>query len=364
MRRPLDLVRRACSRLNEYIPGKPIEQVQREYGLTDVIKLASNENPIGPSPKAVAAIRRALRDIHYYPETDVPELREKLADHHGVRPDMIVVSNGGDNVLSLVTHAFLNENEEVVVTDPAFGTYANVSAIMGADIIRVPLRDYRIDLDSIQKAVTKRTKIIFICNPNNPTGTALSREELSSFLSSLSENVITVLDEAYADFVDDPSFPNSIEYCLQGLPVIVVRTFSKLYGLAGLRIGYGIAESGIIEQLMKVKEPFSTNRLAVVGALAALEDEEHVLRTIDANERGKDYLYRELGRLGISYVPTQANFILVDLGRDARPVFEALLRRGVIVRQGFIWDYPTCIRVSIGKPEDNERFIKTLEEII
>ena len=364
MKWPRNLVRKACFRVGEYIPGKPIEQVQREYGLTDVIKLASNENPLGPSPKAVAAIRRALCDIHYYPETDAPELREKLAAHLCIAPEMIVVSNGGDNVLSLIAHAFLDDGDEVIVTDPAFGTYENVSAIMGAEIVRVPLKRYRTDLDSILERVTDRTKLVFICNPNNPTGTAVTDEELSSFLRTLPSRTIAVLDEAYADFADDPSFPKSIQYCLDGLPVIIVRTFSKLYGLAGLRIGYGISQKTVIEQLNRVKEPFSTNRLAVVAAVAALDDEDHVSRTIDTNKRGKRYLYRELERLGLSYVPTQANFILIDLGRDGLSVFEDLLRRGVIVRQGIIWGYPTCIRVSVGRQEDNERFINALEGII
>lgn len=358
------LARRGVLDLSPYIPGKPIEEVRRELGLADVVKMASNESPLGPSPRAVAAIAEALSSIHIYPEGPATVLREALAVKYGLEPAMVLLSNGGDNVITLICLSLLNEGEEAVIGHPTFSAYEHAVMVAGGRPVLVPLREHTHDLEAMLAAIGPRTKLVFICNPNNPTGTFSTRPALQAFLEALPEGVVTVIDEAYGEYADNPTYPQGVDYVKQGRKVVVLRTFSKIYGLAGLRVGYAMAPAGLISLMDRVREPFPVNRLAQIGALAALADDEHLQRSLEVNRRGKGFLYRELAARGLGYLPTEANFILIDLGRDAGRVYQAMLREGVIVRPGGIWGLPTWIRLTIGREEDNRRFLQALDKVM
>jgi len=359
-----DLARKGILEIKSYVPGKSIEEVQKEFGAKKWIKLASNENLLGPSAKAIAAIRKELPNIYLYPEGPCPVLRKALAEKFGVTEGMVVVSNGADNLILMIANAFVNEGDEVVMADPTFSVYTNATQIMGGKPVKVNLKDFTHDLDSMLKKVSSRTKLVFICNPNNPTGTTVSRKAFNEFLSKLPGRVIVVFDEAYGDFSEDVLNPNGLDYVKKGKQLIVLRTFSKVYGLAGLRIGYGLGRKDLADCLYQVRDPFPVHRLAQVAAVAALNDEDHAIRSIQLVHEGKRYLYKELDRIGLSYVPSQANFIFIDFGRDSEQVFQALLREGIIVRPGKVWGYPTFARLTIGRMNDNRKFIKALSRIL
>ena len=358
------LARKGILEIVSYVPGKSIEEVQKEIGAKRWIKLASNENLLGPSPKAVAAIRRELPNIHIYPDGPCAVLREALAQRFLLPERMIVISNGADNLILMIANAFVDEGEEVVMADPTFPVYTNATQIMGGKVVNATLKDFTHDLDAMLKKINKKTKLVFICNPNNPTGTTVSQESFNHFLSRLPKRVIVVLDEAYGDFVEDPFYPNGLDYVKARKQVIVLRTFSKVYGLAGLRIGYALGREDLMDCLYQVRDPFPVHRLAQVAAVAALKDQDHAVRSIQLVYEGKRYLYRELDRMGILYVPSQANFVFIDFERDSEELFQALLREGIIIRPGKMWGYPTFARVTIGRMEDNRRFIKALKRIL
>jgi len=358
------LARKGILEIDSYIPGKSIEEVQREFGAKRWVKLASNENLLGPSPKAVAAIRKELPYIYLYPEGPCTVLRQTLAKKFLLREGMVVISNGADNLILMIASAFVNEGDEVVMADPTFPVYTNVTQIMGGRPIQVRLKDFAHDLNGMLKKVNRKTKLIFICNPNNPTGTTVSRESFDHFLSKLPKRVIVILDEAYGDFVEDPHYPNGLDYVKGGRPVILLRTFSKVYGLAGLRIGYALGREDLMDCLYQVRDPFPVHRLAQVAAVAALNDEDHAVKSIQLVYEGKRYLYKEMDKMWLTYVPSQANFILIDFEKDSEEVFQALLREGIIIRPGKTWGYPTFARVTIGRMEDNQRFIKALKKIL
>lgn len=358
------LARRGVLDLPPYIPGKPVEEVQRELGLTDVIKMASNESPLGPSPRAMDAVREALATLHVYPEGPATALRRALAARYEVDPGMVLVSNGGDNVITLICLALLNEGEEAVTGWPTFSAYEHAARVAGGRPVRVPLRNHTFDLAAMAAAAGPRTKLAFVCNPNNPTGTFNARAEVERFLDALPPDVVVVVDEAYGEYADHRDYPQAVEFVRQDRNVIVLRTFSKIYGLAGLRVGYAVASPGLISLLERVREPFPVNRLAQVGALAALDDAEHVARALEVNRLGKEFFYRELAARGVAHLPTEANFILLDVGRDAGPVYQDLLRQGVIVRPGGIWGLDTCLRVTIGREEDNRRCLAALDRAL
>jgi histidinol-phosphate aminotransferase len=346
----------------DYVPGKPVEEVRRELGLEDVIKLASNENPLGTSPLAVEAmVREITANANRYPESLCPDLANALARTHGLTPEQVFLENGLDGVITRIGMAFLNPGEEVIFGRLTFPAYANMTARMDARAVSVPLtRDFRLDVAEILAAITPRTKLIFLCNPNNPTGMIVTRTEYARLLAGLPETAILVMDEAYADFVDDPQYPQSLADLAAHPNLIVLRTFSKLMGLAGLRVGYALAGAEIVRLLRKTREPFPVNRIAQAGALAALDDQDFRRRTLQVNRDGREFYLRELARLGVRAVPSQANFVFMDLGRPARPVFEAMLREGVIVRPVDEPGWETCLRISIGLQGDNERALAAL----
>jgi len=359
--------RAAINGITPYSPGKPIEEVARELGLdpASIIKLASNENPLGPSPLALEAIREHLADIRLYPDSDGYALRHELAAQVGVAAEQIIMGRGSDEIMHFLAVAYLEEGDEVIMGDPPFSMYEISTLLMGARPVKIPLKEFAHDLPAMTAAVTARTKIIYVANPHNPTGAMNAREEVAAFLAMVPERVIVVLDEAYCEYVTRGDYPDSLDYVREGRNVIVMRTFSKIYALAGLRVGYGICGSpAIMTALNQVREPFNVANLGQWAAIASLRDPQQVARSRQANEEGKAFLYSALARLGLPYVPTQSNFILLDTKQPCREVFGALLREGVIVRTGDIFGYPTMIRVTIGTAEENTRFIDTLERVL
>ena len=348
--------------LTPYPPGKPIEEVERELGISGSIKLASNENPLGPSPKAMAAVADALRAVHLYPDGSAFYLRRRLADRHGVSPDDILVGNGSNEIIELIVRTFLRPRDEAVMADQAFVIYRMVVQAVAATPRVIPLRNFTHDLEAMAEAVTPRTRLIFLANPNNPTGTIFRRTAWEAFLRGLPpRQLLVVADDAYADYVEDPEYPDTIALRGDGnVPVVTLRTFSKVYGLAGLRIGYAVAPAPVIEAMQRIRQPFNVNALALVGALAALEDVEHVQRTLAVNREGMRVLTEAFRRLELPFVPSAANFILVRVGQGLA-VYEALLRQGVIVRPMDGYGLPEYLRVTIGLPEENARFIEALE---
>jgi histidinol-phosphate aminotransferase len=358
------LARKGIMELMAYVPGRAIEEVEKEYGVKRWVKLASNENLLGPSPKVAKAIRKEVRNIHFYPEAPCSVLKKVLGRRFSLKEGNIVISNGADNLIFMVANAFVDQDDEVVMATPTFPVYTNTTQIMGGTPVRVPLKDFTHDLPEMLKRVNEKTKLVYVCNPNNPTGTIVTRKALDDFISKLPDRVILILDEAYFDFVDDRNFPNGLGYVKKGKQVIVLRTFSKVYGLAGLRIGYALGREDLIKGLNQVRDPFPVHRLAQVAAEAALKDRKYEQMSIRMIRDGRKYLYRELERLGLSYVPSQANFILIDFGRDINEVYESLLREGIIIRPGGIWNYPTSGRVTVGKLEDHRKFIKALRKIL
>ena len=342
-----------------YEPGRPIEDVAREMGLDprSIIKLASNENPLGPSPKAVVAMRKALATAHLYPDGGGFYLRKALAKKFGVEIDNIVLGTGSNEIIEFLYHAFVGPGDEVIAGDRAFVIYSIMAKMFQARCVEVPFRGHTHDLKAMLAAITPKTKLVFVANPNNPTGTRVTDAELDDFIRRLPAHVIAVLDEAYIEFLDDP--PATIKYALER-NVIVLRTFSKIVGLAGVRIGYGVAQKECIALLQRVRQPFNVNAIAQAGALAALGDTAHIRKTKALTRRGLAYLYREFKKLKLEYVPSCANFVLVNVG-DGDEVFRALQRRGVIVRPMRGYKMPGWVRVTVGTMEENRKFVGALK---
>jgi len=357
-------VRRCVHELKPYSPGKPIEEVQRELGLSEVIKLASNENALGPSPKAIEAAMKALMQAHLYPDDSCYRLKRAIARHYDMPEECVLIGRGSDELLLHAALAFIEEGDEVIYAHPSFVMYNIVSTLMGAKQHVVPLKDFTHDLEAMAEKVNEKTKLIFIANPNNPTGTIVTEPQVRQFIESLPEGVLVVFDEAYCEYVEDKSFPDTLSYVREGYSVLVLRTFSKIYGLAGLRIGYGFAPPQIAAYLARVREPFNVSSVAQAAAEAALQDTEHVERSRKLVIDGKNILYKAFEEIGLRYVTTQANFVFVDLGTDSRSVFQKLLERGIIIRTGEIFGMPTWARITIGKPEELERLIEALKEVL
>jgi histidinol-phosphate aminotransferase len=364
MRDVTRLARKGILGLKPYVPGKPIEEVQRELGLKEIVKLASNENPNGPSPEAIRASMPELENIYQYPDPSCTLLRRAMATRLEVREDMITVANGCDNIIYMIGAAFVNEGDEVIMADPTFPVYESVTRIMGGRPVAVKLKDYIHDLDGMAERISPQTKLVFLCNPNNPTGTLVPRAALNRFLALLPDHVVLILDEAYFDYISERDYPDGVSFLGGDLNLIALRTFSKIYGLAGLRIGFAVGDEDLIGLLERVREPFPVNRVAQAAALAALRDEGHVERVLRINEEGKAFLYEQFRRLGIDYVPTESNFIFVDFKRDSQEIYDALLKEGVIIRPGSIWDYPTCARITIGTMDENRTLIEKLEGVL
>jgi len=365
---PLDELSERVRSLRPYQPGKPIEEVKRELGITgEIVKLASNENPLGPSPKALVALADAASRLAQYPDGGCHDLRYAVAQQRGVSPDQLIFGNGSDEIIHLLGLTFLSPGDEVVVGDPTFVLYEAAATLAGATTVKVPLTrpDYRHNLEAMADAFTDRTRLVFVANPHNPTGTIVGKREVDQLLARLPTRALLVLDEAYGEYVYHlPDFPRADEYIAQGAPVIGLRTFSKMYGLAGLRVGYGLASPEIIRALNQPRSPFNVNLAAQAAAVAATSDDEFVQRGLEVNTRGLETLYGVFEKLGLPYIPSHANFVMADTLRPCRAVFDALLRKGVIVRTGDVFGMPTHIRVTVGTPSQIEKFAVALEEIL
>jgi histidinol-phosphate aminotransferase len=351
-------------RLIPYKAGKPIEELERELGLTQITKLASNENPLGPGKKALEAIASALSELALYPDGSGFLLKQALANKYAVDDSQITLGNGSNEILELVARAFLTPEHEAVFSQHAFAVYPIVTQAVGATAVVVPALNYGHDLDAMLLAVTEKTRLVFIANPNNPTGTLLSQASLARFLDALPNSCVCVLDEAYFEFVNSAEPINSIAWLKEHPNLLITRTFSKAYGLAGLRIGYGLSSPQMADILNRVRQPFNNNNLALVAALAALDDDEHLQQTIAVNTHGMQQLVDGFKALNLAWIPSAGNFVLVDLKQAAMPIYEALLRKGVIVRPVAVYELPNHLRISIGTKTENQLFLDALTEIL
>lgn len=356
------LVSPSIEALLPYEGGKPVEELTREFGITDAIKLASNENPNGPSPKALVAARAALNDVHRYPDAAAFNLRERIAAEHRVALAEVIQGNGSNELLDLAVRTFCTAEHHIVFAEPAFVVYRIAALAHGVPFSAVPVRDLTHDLEAMAAAVTARTRLIFVGNPNNPTGTYVNRDALRRFLRAVPPEVIVLLDEAYIEYTSAEDFPDCLTLRGERERLIVCRTFSKIYGLAGLRVGYGISTPELISYMNRVRAPFNVGNLGQAAAIAALDDEEHVRSSHALNESERARVSARLTRMGLSVAPSQANFVLIDVNKNGRATYDALLRKGVIVRP--FASLPTSLRVTVGLPEQNDRFLRALGEVL
>lgn len=360
----MTLVAPNIEELVPYAAGKPIEEVQRELGIADPVKLASNENALGPSPLALAALPEAAKNLHRYPDPSGHALREKLAERHGVTPREIALGAGSNELIDLLVRTFASGDEEGLISDGTFITYGRSLQAAGIRTIRVPTSANRYDLASMLKAATPKTKIVFLANPNNPTGTVYTREELEVFLAGLPRSAVVVADEAYAEYAHPDRFVSGLHMRDRHPGMVVLRTFSKIYGLAGIRLGYAVGPGDLLDYLDRVRLPFNASSLAQAAAMAAMDDQEHVARSRKLVQDEEPVVRKALSELGLDVGPTEANFVFVDVGRDAEEVFRALLPLGVIVRPLAPYGFPRHIRVTIGLPEENRRFAAALRKVL
>lgn len=350
--------------LHPYEPGKPIEELERELGITDSVKLASNENPLGPSPSAVAAMRSAIDEVHRYPDGSCWAVCQKIAARHGVTADQIFMAGGSVEVLNLLAFLFLRPGLNAVFSEHAFAIYALATAAAGGHGRTVPMKDgFYFDLDAMAAAIDAQTRIVFLDNPTNPAGTIVKRQAWERFLAQVPEHVVIVADEAYFEFVRDSDYPDSLKYHHPNRMIVTMRTFSKIFGLAGVRVGYAIARADLVQLLHKVRQPFNVTSIAQAAVLAGMDDAGHVRRTLENNAEGLAYLEREFKRLGLPYVPSHANFILTEVGAG-QSVFDRLLALGVIVRPMGGYGWPRHLRISVGLPEENRKLVAALERVI
>jgi len=357
------LARKHILKIDPYEAGKPIEEIKRQLGLREVIKLASNENPLGPSPKAVEAIKKNLSTLNRYPDSNGFYLKRKIAKQLNLEPSNIVLGNGSDELIDIIIKAFVEEDERIITADFTFLEYRIISHVKNRIVVTVPLKYFKYDLEAIKKRIDKKTKVIFIANPNNPTGTYVTRREIGEFLSGLPEDVLLVLDEAYDAFIDVNDFPSSLQL-IRNNNVVVLKTFSKAYGLAGIRVGFAVTKPELAACMEIARQPFNVNSLAQVAAIAALDDKKFLKKTRQVVLEGKKYLYGALSNMGIAFVPSVSNFILIDVGRDGSALFKEMLKFGVIVRDMKQYGLKNYIRVTIGTKKENERFIKVLKKIL
>lgn len=358
------LVRNEVLGLERYVAGKPISEVKRELGLSEVIKLASNENPLGCSPKAKEALREAVEEACLYPDASNYELKSTIAEKLGVRSSQVFCGTGSDLLIRVICSTFLNPGDESIMAEVTFSRYDAGTKLMGGKSVVVPMKNNGLDIEKMVDNINEKTKMIWFCNPNNPTGTIFTKQELNNVLSRIPENVVIIMDEAYIEYVTDESYPNSLELLPNYPNMIILRTFSKAYGLASLRCGYGIGNEEIVQYFNTVIGPFDVNLFAQKAAVAAMKDSDYLKIVQQTNNEGKDYLYAQLKELGVQYIETQANFIMISSRLDDKLVFNSLLKKGIIVRPGYLLGMPGWMRVTIGTHEQNEAFIKAFYEVL
>ncbi|OQX56482.1 MAG: histidinol-phosphate transaminase [Candidatus Cloacimonas sp. 4484_209] len=357
--------RKELQEIKPYVPGKPIEELKRQLGIQgEILKLASNENPLGTSPKAVEAMKTNIDKMYLYPDDECFYLKERLSKHLDVSVENIIIGNGSVELILLSALSYLSPNSEFIMGNQGFAMGKIAAQFMGAKFRGIPEKDYKHNLQAISDAINDKTRIVYIDNPGNPLGTKLSAGEIENFINSIPDNVLVILDEAYYEFVKDNDFPDSLKFVKDKKNVLVLRTFSKIYGLAGLRIGYGIAPLDIINTIRKTRLPFNVNRMAQIAALAALEDDDHIKHTLEINDTGKKYLTEEFDKMGIFYIPSVTNFITIKTKLDGITLFSELQKRGVIIRPLANYGMPEFVRITIGTMKDNEIFIKNLKEIL
>jgi len=349
--------------IRPYVPGKPIEDVQRELGLSEIVKIASNENALGLSQKVKDAIARDVDSFYLYPDGYCWKLRKKLAAYLKVEPEELIFGNGSNELIEFIAKGFIEGGDVVVSSQYAFLVYPLLTKVCNGEYVQVPAVNYAYDLDAIADAITDKTKVVFLANPNNPTGTYFTRKEFDVFLAKIPSSVVIALDEAYVDFIDDPEYPNGIDY-FRDHNIIVLRTFSKAFGLAGFRVGFAVAQKEVITYLNKVRQPFNVNAVAQCAANAVLDDVAYVKETKRIVDEGKTYLYKELDRLGLEYIKSATNFVLVDVRQNSKEVFDACLKKGVILRDMKAYTLDTFVRLTIGLPEENKTTIRVLDEVL
>ena len=362
------MVRKVYPKLMPYVSqlaDLPVEEMKQALGKDTVYKLSFNENPLGPSPKAVEAMQKALLDINLYPSSNGEAVISRLAEKEGVQKENLILSNGADEMIVMVAQTFLEPEDEVVMPQVTFVQYLASAHLMGATPVLAPMKeDMGVDLDAILERITPSTKLVFLCNPNNPTGTAIPADELRAFVDKVPDNILVVIDEAYHEYAVDPEYKSSVDMVRQGKNVFVIRTFSKIYSMAAARIGYGMGQPDIVDAINHVRPPFNVNSIAQAGAVASLDDEQHVAQSQAINQQGKAMITQLFDELGMKYLPSNTNFVCVDTGRDSKWMFEQLAARGVIVRDLAGYGMTTSLRVSIGKPEEMKAFVSAMKEII
>ncbi|NLY76561.1 MAG: histidinol-phosphate transaminase [Tissierellia bacterium] len=360
-----NLFRRELANLMPYVPGKPIEEVQKEYGIEEVIKLASNENQLGPSPKAVEAVKREAENINMYPDPGSMELRQAIAKKLGIEVENIVVGNGGEQILQIIAQTFINEGDEIIAADTTFTILGIAVDHMGGKCVSIPMDGYKQNFKGFIENINEKTKLIYVCNPNNPLGNIATKEEIDYLIKNVPDDVVVVIDEAYYDFAKvNPDYPETVSYLKEKSNIIILRTFSKVTGIAGVRIGYAITSKEIATEMSKVKGTFNVNRLAQAAALGALEDEEHIKKTVELNYKSLGMMEEAFEELGLEYVKSNANFVFVNVGKDSRTVAQELLKRGIVIKAGDIWGWNTWLRVSTGTLEQTEKFLAALKEVL
>ncbi|MCK5534028.1 histidinol-phosphate transaminase [bacterium] len=358
-----NLIRKNIFEFQPYLPGRPIEQVKKEQKLKRVFKLASNENSLGPSPRAIKAIARGLGEIHRYPDGGGFYLKEVLAKKLKLKMENIILGNGTDEIIEIIGKTFLNPQDEIIVSAHAFIRYYMAGKLMACKVKTIPMKNFTHNLLQMQKAINKKTKVIFIANPNNPTGTYVNKTEVMNFMKSIPGRIIVVFDEAYYEYMTRKDFPDSLSYIKNNRKVIVLRTFSKIYGLAGLRIGYGMSIKGIIEYMERIRPPFNTNSLSQIAARVSFSDKEQIKKGRKVVTEGRGYIEQALNKMGVEYVPSVANFMLIKVGKGNN-VFKQLLKKGIIARAMDEYGLPEYIRITIGLSRENKLFIKKLREVL
>ena len=360
----LELAQPGITGLSPYQPGKPVEELERELGITNAVKLASNENPRGLSPLVIDALASAESELTRYPDGSAYLLKNRLQEFLGVSTDRITVGNGSNDVLELLGRVFLGEESETIVSQHAFIVYPLVTRALGAQLKEIPAKNYGQDLDATLAAISDKTRMIFIANPNNPTGTWIDRRTLTGFLDQVRPDIIVVLDEAYFEYVEEPEYPNGMELIDQYDNLVVTRTFSKVYGLAGLRVGYAVSNPAIADLMNRVRQPFNVNSMSLAAALVALDDQTYINETVRLNAEGLTFLTQACDQMGVNYIASVGNFLTIDMGGDASAAYEALLREGVIVRPIGVYGMPNHLRVTVGLPDENARFVDALRKVL
>ena len=360
-----NIFRNELAQFKPYIPGKPIEEVKKEYGISNVVKLASNENPIGPSPKAIEAIKNEIDSINIYPDPSATKLREALAKEYGINPGNIIFGNGGEQILQIIAQTFINAGDEAIMADTTFDLYDSTVSFLGGVAVKVPLKNYKYDLEGFVSKINEKTKLIYICSPNNPTGNIVTKDELAYLLDNVPQDVVIVLDEAYYDYAKvNPDYPETIGLIKARPNTIILRTFSKVAGIAAVRVGYALTSTEIVEQMSKIRATFSVNRLAQAAALGALQDKAHIEKTVKLNYESISIMEDYFEKKNLEYIKSNSNFVFVNVNKDSRVIFQKLMEKGIIIRPGYIWNWDTWLRVSTGTVEQTKLFISELNDLL